>query len=215
VKPALPGSGSDQRPLLPPVPGWLPEPVDEVPPGPLELVFEPPTPPTELGLPSERAGGAPMVVPVGAPIELSIDPPIAPLGDPTMPPPMYARSRSLLAAPLRAARRSSRIMRRCSAALMRCSGIARSVAIDRSDIPVDGVDAIGIVDGAIVVPAWLVAPPIIGVVPMVGEALDMPDEDRAAAALVALSRPLSHAASAKAAAVAVPRIFQAMRVPPC
>jgi hypothetical protein len=54
-----------------------------------------------------------------------------------------------------------------------------------------------------------------GVPPTAGEALDMPVEERAAAALVARSLSVvSQAASAKAAAAAVPTIFQLILGPP-
>jgi hypothetical protein len=81
-----------------------------------------------------------------------------------------------------------------------------------------GAVAIGIapgVVGATVVALWFTGPPTAGVPPIVGEALDMPVEERAAAAVVARSlRPVSQAASARAAAAAVPTIFQLILVPP-
>ena len=53
------------------------------------------------------------------------------------------------------------------------------------EVPAAGAAAIGIgvVIGATVVPLWLTAPPTIGVPPIAGAAVDMPVEERAAAAL--------------------------------
>jgi hypothetical protein len=100
---------------------------------------------------------------------------------------------------------------------MRRSGIAPADDMVLDGMVLDGAAAmgIGVVEGATLVALWLTAPPTIGVPPIAGAALDMPVEERAAAALVARSlRPVSQAASANAAAAAVPIIFQAILVPP-
>jgi hypothetical protein len=118
--------------------------------------------------------------------------------------------------PRREARRSSRPIRRRSAADIRRSGMA-----PMDDGPMDGEPtgpvAIGIggFAGATVVALWLTGPPTAGVPPIVGEALDIPVEERAAAALVAGSlRPVPQAASARAAAIAVPKSLRTIVVPP-